>query len=176
MVTHSFPDNQNTINMVKIGLNSPVTWGGYDQLWPAMTSNDQPWPQNSRWSLVLFRRLLTIVRWSLEILGGLWVYWGPLCSLLSVGECRTMVFHSQRKVLMVFSSQRPLIVGDWSVTSITYQSSTNCRPPRVLPNYAFCQQPVSYRSATGCRPVKDHYQLSGDLIVETSCHSRLAAV
>ena len=43
-----------------------------------------------------------------------------LCSLLSVGECHTMVFNSWCKVSMVFSSRWSLIVHD--------QSATSCRP------------------------------------------------
>ena len=129
---------------------NPVTLG-------VTTSYDQPRPQNSRWSLVVLWRLLTIVRWSWAVLGGLGVFWGPLydhfvmarhapntsprpvgrrevfSSLLSVGEGCTMFFSGLCKVFVVFSSRRPLIDGD----SIGDQTATNCRPPQMPPNYFF---------------------------------------
>ena len=160
-------------------------WG----LRPATTTCDLKM-LSDQWSSVVLWKLPTTVRWSLPILGGLWVLRGPLCdqlvierylvhavgrrevlcSLLSVGECCMMVFSSRRKVSMVFSSRRPLIVGDWLAMP------TNCRPPRVPPNYAFClrsvgQRMVSNRSLTCKRPLSTMQRL-----VETSRRSRHAAV
>ena len=131
-----------------------------------MTSCDQLRLQNSLWSSVVFWRLPTIMRWLLPILSHLWWSLGPLTtiwsqrtndrkgvfsSLLSVGECRTMVLSGRRKISLVFSNRRSLIVGNHSATA----TSTN---------------EFRFLLAIGRRPVKDHYRPCGDLLRLVTTH------
>ena len=62
--------------------------------------------------LVIERYLVHVANTSLQPVG----HRDVLCSLLSVGDCRTMVFCGWRKVFVVFSSHRPLMVADHSPT------------------------------------------------------------
>ena len=136
--------DRNSHGVLGLTLNSPVTLG-------VMTSYNHLRPENAQWSLAVFWKLSTIMRWSLPMLGGpLCDQLGHsevLCSLLSVGECRTMVFSNRHKVSMVFSSRQPLIVSYWSVTLVGDRPNTT----KLCFLSTIGQQPV------GSRPVKDYY-------------------
>ena len=73
--------------------------------------------------LVVERYLVHAPNMSLRPLGTREV----LCSLLLVSKCRMMVFSSRRKVSMVFSSRRSLIVHNQSGTSRRRRSPTSRR-------------------------------------------------
>ena len=79
-----------------------------------------------------------------------------LCSLLSVGECRTMVFSGLLKVFVLFSSHRPLIVAN--------QLPTAPNTTKLCFLSAISQRSVGDRSVTCRRSVSDHFQRSGDLL------------
>ena len=106
--------------------------GGYDQLRSPATSKCS----------VVFGSLLEVAdERAMEIaeMGLVFADLGPLYDQMvvewwfslvfnqsfTVGKCRTMVFSSRRNVSMVFSSPRPLIISDWSATSITNHSPTS---------------------------------------------------
>ena len=133
--------------------NTPVTLG-------VTTSYNQPRPQNSLWSLVVFRRLLTIVQWSLEILGGLWVY---LSSVVFYWLANAVQWFSIVGVRFWWS----LAVGDhWlSVRRPVADQLLNApSTTKLCFLLVIGRRSVGDQSATGWRPVKDHYQPSSDLL------------
>ena len=78
-------------------------------------------PQHFQWSLVVFKKLPTIVRWSLAILVGFWAIANlSATSRWLVANGRMMVLRGQRKVVVVFSSRRPIVLATHKETQRLY--------------------------------------------------------